>query len=100
MVVNQSSARGTIRTKELLLKAVIADVTGHPCRIGENMEDSVSLSGYHLMLSEGCGKQVRILQKWVVKASLVYCVPVALFLTISLELGSSNKAKPKRTVSP
>ena len=33
--------------------AVIADVTGHPCRIGENMGDFVLLSGYHLMLSEG-----------------------------------------------
>ena len=33
--------------------AVIADVTGHPCGIGENMGDFVPLSGYHLMMSEG-----------------------------------------------
>lgn len=33
--------------------AVIADVTCHPCGIGENMGDFVPLSGYHFTLSEG-----------------------------------------------
>ena len=44
------------KRKNILKKypdAVIADVTGHPCGIGENMGDFVPLSGYHLMMSEG-----------------------------------------------
>ena len=45
------------RKRENILKkypdAVIADVTGHPCGIGENMGDFVPLSGYHFTLSEG-----------------------------------------------
>ena len=45
------------RKRENILKkypdAVIADVTGYPCGIGENMGDFVPLSGYHLMMSEG-----------------------------------------------
>ena len=58
MIVIESKRKKRENILKKYLDAVIADVTGHPCRIGENMEDSVSLSGYYLMLSEGYGKQV------------------------------------------
>ena len=53
MIVIESKRR---KRKNILKKypdAVIADVTGHPFGIGENMGDFVPLSGYHLMMSEG-----------------------------------------------
>ena len=53
MVVIESKRKRGNMYKRIILDAVIADVTGHPCGIGENMGDFVPLSGYHLMMSEG-----------------------------------------------
>lgn len=58
MIVIESKRKKCNNIQKKCLDAVIADVTGHPCGIGENMGDLVPLSGYHLMLSEGYGKQV------------------------------------------
>lgn len=53
MVVIESKRKKHNDIQKKCLDAVIADVTGHPCGIGENIRDYVALSGYHLMLSEG-----------------------------------------------
>ena len=95
MIVIESKHR---KRKNILKKypdAVIADVTGHPCGIGENMGDFVPLSGYHFTLSEGmeskCG---HCRNGYLSKLSLLRS---ALLLTISKKLRSSNKLKSKRT---
>lgn len=48
MVVIESKRRKRENILKKYPDAVIADVTGHPCGIGENMGDFVPLSGYHL----------------------------------------------------
>ena len=53
MIVIESKRRKSENILKKYPDAVIADVAGHPCGIGENMGDSVSLSGYHLIMSEG-----------------------------------------------
>ena len=51
--LNESKRKKSENILKKYPDAVIADVTGHPCGIGENMGDFVPLSGYHFTLSEG-----------------------------------------------
>ena len=53
MIVIESKRKKSENILKKYLNAVIADVTGHPCRIREYIRDYVALSSYHLMLSEG-----------------------------------------------